>query len=147
MRYEAPIGSNRWDSPLLLSLKEIPLNLEAVFEALFLRKAPPPNQSTQCQPLSSTSFLYELDKVTKNIVQAVLDAQKAGSIEGEEITVPGTSEKVCLEQKVTMGELSRTRRQFIVYAKARAIEDVNRLASMWVQYLNKSLNGIPVEDD
>lgn len=145
-RYETPIGTNRWDSPLFLSLKELPLDLEAVFQALFHRKAPPPNQSTQCQPLSSTSFLHELDMVTKDIVTAIMEAQRSGLGIGVDITVPRTSEKVFLEQSVTMSELTKTRRQFITYAKARAIEDMDKLASMWVQYLNKSLNGVETTD-
>ena len=78
MRYEAPIGTNRWDSPLLLSLEAIPLNLESLEAALFDRKPPPPNQSTQCQPLSSTNFLHELDKTTSSINSALLEAQKLG---------------------------------------------------------------------
>jgi protein KTI12 len=44
MRYEAPVGSNRWDAPLLLSLKERPVEMRHVYEAIFERKAPPPNQ-------------------------------------------------------------------------------------------------------
>ena len=43
-RYEAPVGQNRWDSPLLLSLKSRPLDVQQVYDALFSRKAPPPNQ-------------------------------------------------------------------------------------------------------
>ena len=38
------MGQNRWDSPLLLSLKSRPLDVEQVYDALFSRKAPPPNQ-------------------------------------------------------------------------------------------------------
>ena len=36
---------------------------------------------------------------------------------------------------------SRARRQFITYAKARAIDDVDRLATMFVQYLNSNVGG------
>ena len=88
MRYEAPIGTNRWDSPLLLSLEAIPLNLEALEAALFDRKPPPPNQSTQCQPLSSTNFLHELDKTTSSINSAILEAQKLG-LGASDLKVPG----------------------------------------------------------
>lgn len=139
MRYETPVGANRWDAPLLLHLKAIPVVMRDVNDALFLRKAPPPNQSTQCQPLSSTNFLYELDRVTKEIIMAILDAQKSGAMEGDSITLPGTSEKFMLSKILTMSELTRVKRQFLTYAKARAIEDVQKLATMFVQYLNTSL--------
>merc|ERR1712020_339967 len=134
MRYEAPIGTNRWDSPLLLSLEAIPLNLDALEAALFDRKPPPPNQSTQCQPLSSTNFLHELDKTTSSINSAILEAQKLG-LGASDLKVPGTEERVQATRNVTMAELAKTKRQFINYAKARAIEDVGKLATMFVQYL------------
>ncbi len=137
MRYEAPNSNNRWDSPLFLSLKSVPLDLEAVEAALFDRKPPPPNQSTQCQPLSSTNFLHELDRVTSAIVAAILDAQKLGLADG--CKVPGTDERVVVTRTVTMPELARTKRQFIQYAKTRAIDNVDKLATMFVQYLNSSL--------
>ena len=44
-----------------------------------------------------------------------------------------------LESDRFIAELARTKRQFINYAKARAIEDVNKLATMFVQYLNTTL--------
>jgi Chromatin associated protein KTI12 len=55
---------SRWDSPLFLSLAANPLDLTAVAAGIFERAAPPPNQSTQCQPLSSANFLHEVDKVS-----------------------------------------------------------------------------------
>jgi protein KTI12 len=137
MRYEAPNGNNRWDSPLFLSLKLAPLDMEAVEAALYSRKPPPPNQSTQCQPLSSTTFLHELDKCTSAIISAIMEAQKLGL--ADDVKVPGTEERVHATRSVTMAELARTKRQFITYAKTRAIDDVNKLATMFVQYLNTAL--------
>ena len=137
MRYEAPIGTNRWDAPLFLALEAIPLNMESVEAALFDRKPPPPNQSTQCQPLSSTNFLQELDRSTSTIIAAILEAQKLGL--AEDVKVPGTDERINATRKVNMAELARTKRQFITYAKARAIEDVSKLSTMFVQYLNTTL--------
>lgn len=83
--------------------------------------------------------MQELDRVTKEIIAAILEAQKL-SLEGESISVPGTQEKYFLAKKMTMAELARVKRQFINYAKVRAIEDVNKLNSMFVQYLNTSLS-------
>lgn len=47
LRFEAPDSRNRWDSPLFTILKDDPLPCEAISDALYKRKAPPPNQSTQ----------------------------------------------------------------------------------------------------
>merc|ERR1711953_1623579 len=46
-RYEAPISQNRWDSPLFLVLKDGHIDCDGIYDALFNKKPPPPNQSTQ----------------------------------------------------------------------------------------------------
>lgn len=47
LRFEAPDSRNRWDSPLFTVLKDDPPPFQAISDALFKRKAPPANQSTQ----------------------------------------------------------------------------------------------------
>ena len=47
MRYEAPDSRNRWDSPLITVQVDDDLPKERLASALFDRKPPPPNQSTQ----------------------------------------------------------------------------------------------------
>ncbi|KAE8743823.1 hypothetical protein FOCC_FOCC009533 [Frankliniella occidentalis] len=47
MRYEAPDNRNRWDSPLVVVQAEDNLPVEKLASALFDRKPPPPNLSTQ----------------------------------------------------------------------------------------------------
>ncbi|KAJ8003276.1 hypothetical protein DPEC_G00167740 [Dallia pectoralis] len=93
LRFEAPDSRNRWDSPLFTIQKEDTLPFEDISDAIFKRKAPPPNQSTQSQPLSSTNFLYELDKVTQDVLMEILNYQKTG-VAGDSIAVPGATEKI-----------------------------------------------------
>uniref|UniRef100_A0A3B5MYL4 Protein KTI12 homolog n=1 Tax=Xiphophorus couchianus TaxID=32473 RepID=A0A3B5MYL4_9TELE len=137
-RFEAPDSRNRWDSPLFTVLKDDILPLEAVSDALFKRKAPPPNQSTQSQPLSSTNFLYELDKITQDVLMAIFNAQKT-SVPGDLISVPGATEKISF-MTVNMAELRKLRRQFISYSKMHPTEKTGQIANMFVQYLNKGLH-------
>jgi protein KTI12 len=47
MRYETPDGRNRWDAPLFTIQPEDELSFESIAAALYERKAPTPNQSTQ----------------------------------------------------------------------------------------------------
>uniref|UniRef100_A0A3Q1EQS2 Protein KTI12 homolog n=1 Tax=Acanthochromis polyacanthus TaxID=80966 RepID=A0A3Q1EQS2_9TELE len=138
-RFEAPDSRNRWDSPLFTILKDDTLPFEAISDALFKRKAPPPNQSTQSQPLSSVNFLYELDKITQDVLMAIFNAQKT-SVPGDLIPVPGATEKVELTRSINMAELRKLRRQFISYAKMHPTENTGQIANMFVQYLNKSLH-------
>lgn len=137
-RYEAPISSNRWDSPLFLVLKDGNVNCDDIFDSLFNKKAPAPNQSTQNAPLSNTNFVYELDKQTQAVVSAIMDAQKTCGV-GVEIIVPGSSEKVNLNRQYTLPELARTKRQFLVFARQKSCQDVSKLSTMFVQYINANL--------
>lgn len=47
LRYEEPISNNRWDSPLFTVIADMQMNKDDIFAALFEKKPPPPNQSTQ----------------------------------------------------------------------------------------------------
>ncbi|XP_043933775.1 protein KTI12 homolog [Protopterus annectens] len=139
MRFECPDSRNRWDNPLFSIQKEDSLPFEAIRDALFYRKAPPPNQSTQSQPLSSTNFLYELDRVTQDVLTAIFNAQKT-SVPGELVAVPGTDEKIVLTRNLNMAELRKLRRQFISYTKMHPTENISQISNMFVQYLNKSIH-------
>nr|CAG4643373.1 EOG090X0A11 [Ilyocryptus agilis] len=137
-RYEAPDGRNRWDSPLFTIQLEDELPIQEIIASLFDRKAPVPNQSTQSLPLTSTNFLYELDCVTQQIVNRVVEAQKTSMI-GDEVSIPNSSEKIILKRRYQLSELSRIRRQFISFTKTHPVEDIPRLAAMFTQYLSSNL--------
>ena len=139
MRFEAPNPNQRWDSPLFTVQSDDELPFEQITDALLHRKAPPPNMATQNQPLSSTNFLYELDKVTQETVQGVMEAQKI-AMPGDVISVKGAAEKITLTRHLTLGELQRLKRQFITYTKSHPIDNVDRLCNMFVQYLNKYIS-------
>ncbi|XP_070828423.1 protein KTI12 homolog [Chaetodon trifascialis] len=139
LRFEAPDSRNRWDSPLFTVLKDDTVPYEAISDALFKRKAPPPNQSTQSQPLSSSNFLYELDKITQDVLMAIFNAQKT-SVPGDLISVPGATEKIELTRSINMAELRKLRRQFISYTKMHPTGNTGHISNMFVQYLNKSLH-------
>ncbi|XP_061577839.1 protein KTI12 homolog [Cololabis saira] len=138
-RFEAPDSRNRWDSPLFTILKDDELPLQDISDALFKRKAPRPNQSTQSQPLSSSNYLYELDKITQEVLMAIFNAQKT-SVPGDLISVSGATEKVELTRNINMAELRKFRRQFISYSKMHPTENTGQIANIFVQYLNKSLH-------
>ena len=48
------------------------------------------------QPLSSTNFLYELDRVTTEIVQVIIAALKT-FVPGDTISIPSSTDKVSFE--------------------------------------------------
>ncbi|XP_072021267.1 protein KTI12 homolog isoform X2 [Amphiura filiformis] len=138
MRFEAPESRNRWDSPLFTILPDDELPCEAICDAIFHRKAPPPNLSTVSQPLSETNFLHELDKITQEAVSILVNAQKT-CVPGDQITIPAATEKVHLTRLVNASELQRIRRQFISYTKLHPIDDIRRLPNMFVQFFNNTI--------
>ena len=138
MRFEAPDSRNRWDSPLFILHPDDPLPGLAIVDVLLHRKPAPPNQSTQSQPLSATSFLHELDRRTQEVVSQLLEAQRT-SLPGENVTIAGSEEKLLLPRRVTMAELRGLRRQFISYTKLHPVEDHTTITSLFAQFLNSSL--------
>ena len=137
-RFETPDSRNRWDSPLFVLYPEDELPCRELVDALLHRKAPPPNQSTQSQPLSSANFLHELDRQTQCIVNHVLALQRQGLV-GASVAVPGASEKLLLIREVAMAELRRMRRQFISYTKLHPVDRVDTIPTLFVQYLNNTI--------
>jgi len=145
MRYEAPDSRNRWDSPLLTLQSDDPTPTDVLFDALFHRQPPPPNQSTQSAPLSSTNFLYELDKVTQEIVTSILSAQRMGAC--GEVKIPDYDDCVVSlpDAALSAAQLARHRRQFLAYTRLNppvaGHNSTQLLAAMFVQFLNTTLAG------
>eukprot|EP00106_Octopus_bimaculoides_P013357 XP_014780799.1 PREDICTED: protein KTI12 homolog [Octopus bimaculoides] len=137
--FEMPNSQTRWDSPLFVIQKGDELPKQKITDALFSRKAPPPNMSTQSQPLSSTNFLYDLDCVTNNTIKTIMQSQSS-SVPGDQLTIPGVEEKIVFNRHLPLSELQRYRRQFITYTKMHPVEDTKRLSTMFVSYLNSYIS-------
>lgn len=137
MRFEPPDARNRWDSPLFSVKPNDELPFIEIQKALFAKKAPPPNQSTMNTPQSSVNFLYELDRMTQELIATLLEAQKTAYV-GDEITLPNSSEKLILFKIFSMAELRTLKKQFLTYTKMHPMEDTRKIGSMFVQYLNNS---------
>jgi len=138
MRFEAPDSRNRWDSPLFTYLLEESPSMNDIYDSLYGRRAPPPNQSTIPIPLSSGNFLHELDRIAQNILAEILTAQKTAVI-GEWITLTDATEKLHLVKVLNMAELRRMKRQFITYSKMHPVEDNAKIGNMFVQFINSNI--------
>ncbi|KAK0043144.1 protein KTI12 [Biomphalaria pfeifferi] len=138
MRFEFPSSGNRWDKPLFSVVKDGSLDIATICTTLFEQKALIPNQSTQTQPLSSTNFLYEMDRITQDIITTLATAQKS-LCPGDKIKIKDSREDITFTRPFSMAELQRHRRQFISYTKMHPVEDTSKLSNLFVQYLNKSL--------
>ena len=139
MRFESPDSRNRWDSPLFIVTPDDVFPGEQIYDALFKQKAPPPNLSTLSQPLSSTSFLHELDKITKTVIDTIVFEQKTW-LPGDLICIADCSEKVTLPRLLTFSELQRQRRQFISFTKSHPVDETSKIAGMFIQFINNCVS-------
>lgn len=146
---EAPDSRNRWDWPLFtapLGPAE-PLPLPDIRAALFDRRPPPANKATRSQPLQAAGFLHQLDRLTQDVLAALMAAQKDGVQPGQFIPVAAARlgqepQGLTLSRPISLAELSRLRRQFLSYAKmhpGEGEENLPQLGSMFLQYLSHNL--------
>ena len=67
MRFECPDSTHRWDKPLFTLAPADPLPFDDIRAALEARVGKQ-NQSTVIEPVAPTEFVYELERVTQDIV-------------------------------------------------------------------------------
>lgn len=135
-RYEQPDSRNRWDSPLFVINYQDEIPFDHIEDALFKRKAPKPNLSTQTVPLNSSDFMYVLDNKTQSVIKLIITSIQNGKLTN--IKVPGSKEEVHLAKSLSHGQLTRLRRQFINYIKMHSDTNIHQIETLFVQYINKS---------
>ncbi|ORX56969.1 chromatin associated protein KTI12 [Hesseltinella vesiculosa] len=140
-RYEEPDGRNRWDAPLFTVIyddESIPS--EAIWDAVIMKKPPPPNMSTVSKPVSDTNYVYELDRITLEIINGVMEAQRDfGTGSGPIVVANATNKVVNPSRNLTLSELRRLRKQFVSINKIRTTLDISRLGDLFVEFLNTNL--------
>nr|XP_023015135.1 protein KTI12 homolog [Leptinotarsa decemlineata] len=136
MRFEDPEGKNRWDSPLFMVFPEHTLDTAAIFASLFNKGRPKPNMSTQNPPLKSTNFLYDLDRVTKNIVDELIKVVNVGG--HGLVEVPGYQDLSVDVSNISVQQLMSARRQYISYSRTHA-PNPEHIPKLFVKFLSTSL--------
>ncbi|KAI9506241.1 elongator complex associated protein Kti2 [Coemansia spiralis] len=141
MRYEEPNPAAKWDSPLFTVIQHDPddvLPFDRIWDAVVEQRAPAPNFATAMKPVTETNYLFELDRATQEIINAVLEAQKSG-VPTFEVVVPGTAEKVKLPgRSLTLSELRRLRMQFTKLNRQVPLK-IDKIPVLFVNYLNINL--------
>uniref|UniRef100_A0A8D9BMG9 Protein KTI12 homolog n=1 Tax=Cacopsylla melanoneura TaxID=428564 RepID=A0A8D9BMG9_9HEMI len=129
MRYEPPDHKNRWDSPLITIQTDDPTPLEEIHKAVLNVKPPKSNKSTLYIPLSSNTYLFELDKITQTAVQEILNKQE-----------PSISKLNCDTSKLTLPHLTRLKRQYINLVKLNPATSVNvdNVHATFLQFINSN---------
>ena len=139
-RFEEPISTNRWDAPLFAVTLDDKINMEEIYQALYESKAPKANQSTQNPPTQDTNFLFELDKITQEIVGEIVASRKIGLM--GEVKIKNSTETVKIPSEINASQLNRMRRQYLNFSKSHldTAGDLTKTPSLFVQYLNSVLS-------
>uniref|UniRef100_A0A060T904 ARAD1D07304p n=1 Tax=Blastobotrys adeninivorans TaxID=409370 RepID=A0A060T904_BLAAD len=130
-RYEEPNGMNRWDAPLFTVVPEDEMPVDDILDAL-RKKAKPPNQATVLKAAPPTNYLSDLDRVTMDIVNEVM--QQFGQTPGGDVKIEG--HEVTLPMQLTLPQLHRIRRNFIMLNKMKPME-ISRIKDMFIAHLEK----------
>ncbi|SGZ57959.1 CIC11C00000003221 [Sungouiella intermedia] len=143
MRFEEPNADSRWDSPLFTLVSDYDqekLPVEEIWDAIVLKRAPPPNAATLVKPTSGNNYLQELDKKTQDVISKVIQHQQLNSVGGDVVVDAGQKLTVHMPaNSVSIAQLQRIRRTFVSLNRMRSI-DINRITAVFVDYMDRSLN-------
>lgn len=87
-------------------------------------------------PLSSTNFLYDLNKITKDISNEITSLISIGA-KGE-IKVPGCDNLTLNITGLTIQKLVILTRQYITYSKMHT-PDIEKVPQLYIQYLKTNI--------
>ncbi|GKU99680.1 hypothetical protein SLEP1_g12489 [Rubroshorea leprosula] len=159
-RFEKPDRRNRWDSPLfeLWPYKDgIEKSSAAIFDAVsYLTKKVDtksrdvkilqPTIATQNTRFSEANSLYELDRATQEVINAIVEAQSqaiGGPLSG--ISLGQGLPTINTGRSVVLPELRRLRRTFIKLTGQTSLSgppppsDADSAKRMFIDYLNREL--------
>ncbi|CAF1604551.1 unnamed protein product [Rotaria sp. Silwood1] len=138
-RYEPPENRNRWDAPLFELTPNDELPLEQIVDYLANKRPPPPNKSTVNLPISDTNFLHDVDRVTQDVIDSIVQQSKMAVL-GQQFSIPGTTEKINWNQNHSVSDLRRIRQQYLKFIKTHPpSKDNTNVTLMFVQFLNNNL--------
>ncbi|MCJ1341968.1 hypothetical protein MMC31_000147 [Peltigera leucophlebia] len=144
-RYEEPNGMTRWDSPLFtVPYEDEKPPFEDIWDAMIGSEGKPklvkPNQATVMKPAADQDYLYELGRITQEVLQIILDWQKDHQGEGGAELPLGDASIIQLPPNpVSLPQLQRIRRQFIQLNRQHELAKSGIRAS-FADYLDKSLS-------
>ncbi|KAG5519710.1 hypothetical protein PMAC_001866 [Pneumocystis sp. 'macacae'] len=136
MRYEEPNSMVRWDSPLftVFYLDELCL-VDHIWEIISSTKIIKPNASTVAKFVPESNYLFELDKVTHEIINMIIQNQKING-PGSEVKIISINKTIMLPSNlVTLPKLQRIRHQFINLNRIQAFSK-DKVQENFVEFLN-----------
>lgn len=141
-RYEEPNGMNRWDAPLfIVPFDDAEPPCQGIWEAMVgsdgNAKVVRPNAATVLKPASEHDYLYELDRMTSDVIGAITTWQQDHPGEGGgEVKLPDAEQSLVLPTTIpSLPQLQRLRRQFISLNRQHTLSKA-RIRDLFINYLN-----------
>ncbi|KAG4303782.1 hypothetical protein PORY_002807 [Pneumocystis oryctolagi] len=136
MRYEEPNSMARWDSPLFtVFYSDTSCPIDWVWEIIATTKTIRPNASAVVKQIPASDYLFELDKVTQEIINTIIQNQRING-PGSEVRIASISQSIILPNNiVTLSKLQRIRHQFINLNRVQALSR-DKIQGIFVEFLN-----------
>jgi protein KTI12 len=140
-RMEEPNEQKKWDSPLFTVDEKADLPCKDIADALLRGKEHKPSEATLPQKMESSTYLFELDRISQAIVAEVIAAQASDIYSlGTDIPVSFTSAPVRLQQKVALPAFRRVTRAFVKLMTTKAALPPDKIADAFVAHINAVCN-------
>ncbi|AET41234.1 Kti12p Ecym_7408 [Eremothecium cymbalariae DBVPG len=169
-RYEEPNPATRWDSPLFSvisgedKLQDV-VNADGMLKALFpqlyrervdrdaekILQGLKPSNATILKPAAQANLVQVLDSETQTVVRQIMEHLRSNVVSGhvrvivsacKDINHPDCHYVELPNDKISMAQLQRIRRQFVQMNRLRNMEK-DRIVPLFTAYLNANLeNGL-----
>eukprot|EP00358_Blepharisma_japonicum_P001148 CAMPEP_0202950386 /NCGR_PEP_ID=MMETSP1395-20130829/22060_1 /ASSEMBLY_ACC=CAM_ASM_000871 /TAXON_ID=5961 /ORGANISM="Blepharisma japonicum, Strain Stock R1072" /LENGTH=99 /DNA_ID=CAMNT_0049654867 /DNA_START=300 /DNA_END=596 /DNA_ORIENTATION=- len=87
---EVPQEKNRWDHPLIVIRENQEISFEDILSSLITTRQLPDPVATKGQKVQVHDYVYQVDRVTQNTIEFILNAQELYP-EGSEVPIPDST--------------------------------------------------------
>eukprot|EP01016_Furgasonia_blochmanni_P043199 TRINITY_DN5825_c0_g1_i5.p2 TRINITY_DN5825_c0_g1~~TRINITY_DN5825_c0_g1_i5.p2 ORF type:complete len:194 (-),score=24.46 TRINITY_DN5825_c0_g1_i5:159-740(-) len=140
---EVPNAKNRWDSPLvnIRHYEKTPLDR---IEEILLKEGKTARDPVSTKPdvQFDTNFVYELDKVTQEIINHVIERQNEMWVPGMLVSYEGSKTKLKMTRQVTPIELKKLRQEFMAVTRQHPPKSAAEIPEFFLVFLQAALDRV-----
>lgn len=136
-RMEVPRERNRWDSPLRVVRENQQVDFEDILNCLLTNRQLPEPTATKGPSVVGPDYVYQIDKITQDTIDFILNAQELYS-EGAEIPVPDSTFMYPFFKKLSSLQLRKARKEFLQMNKHQPTH-VENAKETFLEYIRTAL--------
>uniref|UniRef100_A0A7E4W996 Protein KTI12 homolog n=1 Tax=Panagrellus redivivus TaxID=6233 RepID=A0A7E4W996_PANRE len=141
-RFETPIGTNRWDSPLFtINItpealpRDVDIEFSSISESLSKYAKLKPNPCTIAPVEHSVADLNQVEKRVHEMTKEYFDKQR-NAVFGDLLMLSHVKTGVPFKKHRSLAEMGRLRTQFMNLMKQRKITDLDSIGLLYVDFLS-----------